>query len=77
MVVVAVRVDHPAHRDVTEDTQIRADLVGLAVGRAGVDQQQTVGAADHAHTDVQRVVATLEHTVGDLVPGVPLEEANQ
>jgi hypothetical protein len=31
VVVVAVRVDHPAHRDVTEDTQIRADLVGLAV----------------------------------------------
>ena len=61
-------VDDPAHRDVTEHAQVRTELVGLPVRRAGVDEQQAGGAADDAHADVERVVAALEHPVGDLRP---------
>jgi hypothetical protein len=68
VVVVRVGVHHPADRLAAQLPQVGADLVGLPGRRPRVDDREAVRAADHADAHVQRVIAPLEHPLGDLVP---------
>jgi hypothetical protein len=60
VVVVSVGVHDPADGKGAELAKIGADLVGLAVRRPDVDQEQAVVTANDADTHVQRLVAALE-----------------
>lgn len=68
VIVMCMRVDHPADGCPPELFDVGHDLVGLARVAARVDEQQSVSATYHADRNVQRLVSSMKDAVCDLAP---------
>ncbi len=71
VVEVLVRVDDREHRAAVEPAQVLEHPAGVALGRVGVDEQQSALPGDHADVDVEEGEARHPAPVADLgEPGV-------